>query len=68
MTACQGPEPHGVAGARGNPETVAGKAGKLAYKVEKETERAAKEADKKINQAARDAHAGYKDAEKERRQ
>ncbi len=63
MTACQAPEPRRVGS--GDPDTAAGKAGKLAYKLEKETERAAKEADKKIDKAARDARAGYKDAAKE---
>jgi hypothetical protein len=48
----------------GNPDTAAGKAGKLAYKVEKETEKAASEAARKLDKAARDAHAGYNDAEK----
>jgi hypothetical protein len=48
----------------GNPDTPAGKAGKLAYKVEKETEKAAREAAKKLGEATRDAHAGYKAAEK----
>jgi hypothetical protein len=62
MTACQGPQPHQTTG-RPDPDTAAGKAGKLAYKVEKETERVAKEADKKIDQAARDARAGYREAQ-----
>ena len=64
IVGCQSPPAHTSAGRQGDPETAAGKAGKLAYKVEKEAEKVAKEAGKKIDQAARDAHAGYKSAEK----
>lgn len=63
LNACQRPQPRQTGVGPGDPNTPAGKAGKLAYKVEKETERVAKEAGKKIDQAARDAHAGYSDAE-----
>jgi hypothetical protein len=62
--ACQPAPPHRADGGHGNPDTAAGKVGKLAYKVEKQTEHAAKEASKEIDKAARDAHAGYKDAER----
>jgi hypothetical protein len=61
---CQPPSAPKSTGGTGDPDTAAGKAGKLAYKVGKETEKVAKEAGKKIDQAARDAHAGYKSAEK----
>jgi hypothetical protein len=64
VTACQPPPPPKMAVGPGNPDTPAGKAGKLAYKVEKETEKAAREAAKKLGEATRDAHAGYKAAEK----
>jgi hypothetical protein len=64
MSACQPPPPHKAQTGPGDPETPAGKAGKIAYKVEKETEKAAKEAGAKIDQAARDARAGYDNAEK----
>jgi hypothetical protein len=61
---CQPPPPRKMEVGPGNPNTPAGKAGKLVYKVEKETEKAAREAGRKIDEATRDAHAGYKDAEK----
>jgi hypothetical protein len=65
VTGCQpAPPPSTTDTHRGNPDTPAGKAGKIAYKVEKETEKAAREAARKIDQAARDARAGYKDAKK----
>jgi hypothetical protein len=48
----------------GNPNTPAGKAGQAAYKMRKEAEKAAKEAEIKIDKAARDAQAGWKDAKK----
>ena len=65
VTGCQpAPHPSRTEAGAGNPDTPAGKAGKVAYKVEKETEKAAREAAKKIDQAARDAHAGYKDAQR----
>jgi PBP1b-binding outer membrane lipoprotein LpoB len=64
IAGCQAPPAPKSSAGPGNPDTAAGKAGKLAYKVEKETEKVAKEAGKKIDQAARDAHAGYKTAEK----
>jgi hypothetical protein len=61
---CQSPPPPRAETGPANPDTPAGKAGKLAYKVEKATEKAAKEANDKLHQAARDAHAGYTEAEK----
>ena len=65
LSGCYQPErPHDRAVHAGDPDSAAGKAGKLAYKVEKETEKAAREAGKKLDQAARDAHAGFKEAEK----
>jgi hypothetical protein len=67
LSACQSPpQPHRVEVGPGNPDTPAGKAGKLAFKVEKETEKIGKEVGRKIDQAGRDAHAGYTTADKDR--
>ena len=48
-----------------DPDSAAGKAGQAAYKVSKETEKAAKELGHKVAEAAKDAKAGYKDAKEE---
>jgi len=64
FTACSGPhetaEHHSA-----DPDSAAGKAGQAAYKVSKETEKAAKELGHKVAEAAKDARAGYKDASQE---
>ncbi len=46
-------------------DTPAGKAGKVAYGVAKETGKAAKVAGQKIAEAAHDAHEGWKQASSE---
>jgi hypothetical protein len=48
-----------------DPDSAAGKAGQAAYKVSKETEKAAKELGHKVAEAAKDAKAGFKDAKQE---
>ena len=55
---------HRTEAGSGNPDTPAGKAGKVAYNVGKETEKAAKEAERKLDKAAHDAQAGWNDAKK----
>jgi hypothetical protein len=49
----------------GNPDSAAGKGGKAAYKVAKETEKAAKVVGRELDKAAHDVHAGWKDASQE---
>jgi hypothetical protein len=58
MTGCQEPPARPA-----DADTPAGKAGSVAYKAAKETEKAAKEVGKKLDQATRDAHAGWKKEE-----
>jgi hypothetical protein len=62
MTGCA-PAPHQADARAANADTPAGKAGSVAYKAAKETEKAAKEVGKKLDQATRDAHAGWKKEE-----
>jgi hypothetical protein len=61
-TACREPQVSRDEHRPGNPDTPAGKVGQVTHDIAKDAGKAAKEVGKEIGKAARDARAGWKEA------